>query len=634
MDCPLGSMTCKQAGIWFEMLRDETTESDVTFFLDEDEEVVHFRVQQWHDKPPNIFMKGYDTNPALNGHNSEYRVDCPSDMDAASSDCECGISIVGALNIDAPLDAGGDYYDDDANTDTSSRANRRLSSILHSHHDVHIASQVEHLELAPLASVPCHRVAELHGKANNGGKPHVTFTCPVTGMLMPVALTLKASHVVADLELGSELVLSLDAKLSPLSKNLGHVKVVCPHGNATDAWLRRSAVDDPMCACNVYGVDGLALSINYNYFPSTTLAADLSASAAYGPMQVSTLPEEVTGEGTLPPPPRSPPSSPPLSPPSNSLTSPPQLLQMKDPMEEDPRGEISSPPPTLRSPNSAPLSTHQRGRMIFHGGGANQNRPPNWGVWNPSPPPPSPSPSPPPPPPPPQRSQDCFPAASTVLVSQHNQRAPENHQALPSLIATRMDALRLDDNMLVVDRYGKPKLSPVLFFGHQVHERSTQYVKITTAAGQEVRASPEHVILLSESSPTWSAARHVPACVAAPGMFVFSVTPAIDDLGQCRGDKIVSVELEMAQGLYAPHSYDPDALIVVDGVVCSELTTSFTNGQLWFLKGLLASLQRILGLKVFGRVHDFLHASQFPEVFYNLVVAVRSLLGGMGGKLM
>ncbi|KAF5829016.1 hint module-domain-containing protein [Dunaliella salina] len=979
MDCPIGSMTCKQAITWFEMLGDETTESDVIFFINEDEEVVHFRVQQWHDKAPKIFMKGYDTNPALNGHNSEYRVDCPSDMSATSSTCECDISTVGTLHIDAPLEA------DDNAKNSSSRATRRLSSILHSHHDVHIASQVEHLELAPLASVSCQRVAELHGKAYEGGKPHVTFTCPVTGMLMPVALTLKASHVVTNLELGSELVLSADVMLSPLSKSLGHVKVVCPHGNATNEWLQRSAVDDPTCACNVYGIDGLALRINHRYYPSTTFSADLSPSAPFGSVQMSALAAE---EGTMDendrrrvPPTESLPGSPagvggrralrdhvgsvPPSlkqclfepawylgdcvPPNETIVvefvekkfgddntfdalqrtprhipynyfgdgrsfsdnpgytlpapvseytfvSPdniwgpcrkdPSLLDTEvGPLRSDTKelrgpcrlcesvyiwcspedtnvegcietkmyepnpetGECDQDPPSsveksffhcivhfkaadwreLQSPHyirenhymcpailpmpatnsrvmrfnvkaglefqglcyniddrstqtekypdydnstsamaireviwniltqnhaafyanraqlfpdhfdisQVDLNSHQMevtdstdnnpefrrlghkaytvkankdgwpsigqktgfepgtpSGLVYEWPGDNTHGPLSFTlgcqyttVWeirggdaipppSPSPPSPAPPPSPPPSPSPPSPSppspsppspsppspstpspstpspssppspspapppekeeQDCFPASSFALVSPHNQLTPGYHQAPPLLTATRMDALRLGDYVLVVDRNGKPKLSPLLFFGHQVRDSSTKYVKITTTSGRQLQASPEHLILLSEFSPTWSAAKQMPAGTAAPGMFVFSVIPANDDLGQYQGDEIVKVELEMAQGLYAPHSYDCDALIVVDGVVCSELTASFTNLQLRFLKSMLASLQSIFGPKVFGSVHDFLHACKFPELVYSHIVAVRSMLGGLRGKFM
>jgi hypothetical protein len=181
-------------------------------------------------------------------------------------------------------------------------------------------------------------------------------------------------------------------------------------------------------------------------------------------------------------------------------------------------------------------------------------------------------------------------------------------------------------------RSGKPKLSPLLFFGHHVSDRSANYVKITTAAGRELRASSEHIILLAESSHLFGAAKQVPAHVAAPGMFLFSIAPDLNNLGKPHGEMIVSVVLEKAQGLYAPHSYDSDALIVVDGFVCSELTTGYSNRQLWFLKKLLASLHQCLGSQLFGVIHSFLHASQFPESFYSLTVAVRSMMGGLGGK--
>jgi hypothetical protein len=74
------------------------------------------------------------------------------------------------------------------------------------------------------------------------------------------------------------------------------VQVVCPHGNATDEWLQLSAVDDPLCACNVYGSDGLALSINHYYFPSLALNEPVSDASGYMTAAEEEEEEEVLAE--------------------------------------------------------------------------------------------------------------------------------------------------------------------------------------------------------------------------------------------------------------------------------------------------------------------------------------------------
>ncbi|KAF5835220.1 hypothetical protein DUNSADRAFT_7762 [Dunaliella salina] len=126
--------------------------------------------------------------------------------------------------------------------------------------DHHMAAAVGHLELPPLGSLSCARVAEMHDTLQLGKKAHITYSCPITGYTVPISMELKNTHVVSDPK-GSaqELVFSVDLKMSALRADIGHAKMVCPHRNSTSAWLLETAAADRNCACHIYGTEGLAL---------------------------------------------------------------------------------------------------------------------------------------------------------------------------------------------------------------------------------------------------------------------------------------------------------------------------------------------------------------------------------------
>ncbi|KAF5826640.1 hypothetical protein DUNSADRAFT_2457 [Dunaliella salina] len=227
-----------------------------------------------------------------------------------------------------------------------------------------------------------------------------------------------------------------------------------------------------------------------------------------------------------------------------------------------------------------------------------------------------------------QLEEECFPASSIMW-----RRSPVPGSEFPTPV--RMDSLRLGDDVMVLNREGKATWAPLLFMAHAYKDIPTVFVELRTISGRSIRASPDHLLMLS-TTPKWDNVQALPAKDASIGMYVFSIAqPSKDTHADEKEGKgwrsfaaavpvlITSVRKVKDTGLFAPVTTSPDAILVVDGFAAHELISMYSMRELSYLKWLVSFLQSLLGPMWFEALHSWLHSHAFTEVFNKIVLTLR-----------
>ncbi|KAF5835218.1 hint module-domain-containing protein, partial [Dunaliella salina] len=225
----------------------------------------------------------------------------------------------------------------------------------------------------------------------------------------------------------------------------------------------------------------------------------------------------------------------------------------------------------------------------------------------------------------------CFPSSSIMW---RRSQFPGSDVPMP----VRMDSLRLGDEVMILNREGKVTWVPVLFMAHASKHTPAVFVELHTSSGRSMRASPDHLLMLS-STPKWDSAQALPARDASVGMYVFS-TPVPGE-GTHTGEKegntgntpgsVVPVLITGVQqvediGLFAPITTSPDAILVVNGFAAHELTGMYSMRELSFWKWFLSCLHSFLGPVWFEAIHTWLHSHSFPEIVNRSAFTLRYYL--------
>ena len=134
-----------------------------------------------------------------------------------------------------------------------------------------------------------------------------------------------------------------------------------------------------------------------------------------------------------------------------------------------------------------------------------------------------------------------------------------------------MSDLKIGDEILAMDSNNQPVFTPVLLFLDRDINATRMYYKITTVdtnakngnkRGHEVTLTGSHLIfvieyLTSDFNVTLESKREVFARQVIPGQFV----SIVDDDGQIKFEKVISVEVINKFGVYAPLTAEGNLIV-------------------------------------------------------------------------